>query len=253
MVVSRLSIKFRLRGLSGYVTFLGVGNLGCYPARWIEGTIMISKLLAVGVFVFTFSLFSTAHAAVIAFDDSGDFTAALPAGVVTTVDTFDNDIAQDLSITLDSGVVSTASSLFNFPVNSVFGGVFEVGVDGDGNAAPETITLLFPTPIIGFGFDVEVANNIFFQLLEITIDGGAGPETFLFSDFITTSGTESFAGFVADTAFTTAVFSNPVIVFNTIEIDNLIFAAAPAPIPLPAVIWLFLSGLAGIGIARWAR
>ena len=186
-------------------------------------------------------------AAVVTFDDRGAFEAAV-SGLTLVEDGFDNPIPDGGQIVFDSGVISTRSGPAPAGFNNgviwpdstgsslqYFAAVSEAGV-----AFPKFVTWSFPNPITGFGFDLS---DVGVGELQIGFDGGTGPENFLVSDILDML-SEGFAGFVADTAFQTIIFStaDPEIGEGYL-IDNLVFAGATAAVPVPTTLPLTLFGI----------
>lgn len=196
---------------------------------------------------------SPASAAIMAFDDRSAFEAAV-AGAPLVEDAFDNPIAGAEQITLDNGIVSTNAPVSVFPDdNSVVlfddaGGFYRNSVNNATNDLADTIIWDFPMPVIGFGFDLFFAAT---DGLQVTFDGGDGPESFLFYDINNEVTLDGFVGFVADTAFESIVFSNAnPLSTDSFNIDNLIFAQGTSDptvaVPLPTTLPLTLFATGGL-------
>ncbi len=191
-------------------------------------------------------------AAIMTFDDRSLFEAAV-AGAPLVEDAFDTPIPGAEQITLDNGIVSTNAphSIF-FDDNSVVlfddaGGFYRNSVNNATNDLADSITWDFPMPITGFGFDLFFAAT---DGLQVTFDGGNGPQSFLFYDINSEVTTDGFVGFLADTAFETIVFSNAnPLSTDSFNIDDLIFAkgtSGPTAVPLPTTLPLTLFAMGGL-------
>ena len=190
----------------------------------------------------------SSEAALITVTSLSDFNTAIDTAP-TTSDPFDNDIAGGVSITFDSAVTSSLSGglLTNAADdNQVSGGSFLGEVDGDGLGAPLILTWTFPQAVVGVGVDFVITGR-----LDATIVGSG-----VITDIGNTIGGRSgFFGLV-DTMnpFTQVqlfVFDNSR--NDSFSADNLIFAAAPLVLPEPGTLAVFLFGLAGLGLAGFAR
>ena len=167
---------------------------------------------------------SSAEAIPTPVDSLAAFNAAI-GGATTTTDPFDNAIAGAVSITFDTGVMSTlAGGNLGFVEfdNRVIGGEYMGTLDGDGAGAPLTLTWIFPFPVIGFGAEFQDV-----ALQDATILG-----TGTFFDINTVMGGEDgFFGIVDTmTPFTSVQFSiQASTFFDSFDADNLVFAAAEVP------------------------
>ena len=184
-----------------------------------------------------------ARAALITVTSLTDFNAAIGAAP-TTVDPFGTDITGGLSITFDSGVVSTLSGgLLTGAAqdNQVIGGQFVGEVDGDGMDAPLVMTWTFPVSVIGFGIDFNTSGRLDAEII------GSGQIVDIGN---TIGGATGFFGLVdAVTPFSQVEFT----VFDNSRNDeftgdNLIFASAATAqaVPEPGTLALFGLGLAGL-------
>jgi len=177
-----------------------------------------------------------------------DFNVAI-GGASTTTDPFDNAIPGGVFISFDSGIDSTlAGGNLGFALvdNRVFDGNFDGGVDGNGSGGALTLTWDFPFPVIGFAFDIFGA-----AFVDVTIVGSG-----TFFDISTEiGGLNGFFGIVdAVTPFSAVEFSlQNSSSFDSFEVDNLVFARAPAAVPEPATLALFGAGLLGMGFLRRRR
>lgn len=177
-----------------------------------------------------------------------DFDAAL-VGKTITLDTFDNNIAGALSITLDSGVIATkegGDTGFSFD-NSVLSGRYDNATDGDGSDAPLTNTFTFDDPIFGFA-------AFFLRVRSITASIDGGTTFFDINQQLGGNGSNNVAGFfglVSPTAFNTVIFGNSTTSdLDGYSLDDLRFATGSGPVsavPLPATLPLLLAVVAGFG------
>lgn len=193
-----------------------------------------------------------AEATVISVTSLTDFNTAV-GSAPTTSDPFDNDIAGGLSITFDSGVVSSLSGGFlGNPAqdNQVSGGTFLGEVDGDMDSstatAPMVMTWTFPNPVIGFGLDFAITGRLDAaivgsgQIFDIgnTIGGRSG-----FFGLVDTMAPFTQVQFTVDNNFRNDLFNG----------DNLIFAAAPIVLPEPGTLALFALGLGSLALIGYRK
>jgi hypothetical protein len=202
--------------------------------------------------VFGFSTIE-AHATITTFSDRDAFESALGSATVTE-DSFDNNIPNAQSITFDSGVVSQNTSNLSSLENLVSEGRYRNGLSRSNPYASETNTWTFPSEIMGVGFDVNDAGP---QGVQVTIDEGFGPQTFLLSTLIGGPngwGPKGFVGFVSSNSFLKITFSAVSDGGDVYFFDNLVFASAEvSEVPLPAAFPLFVAGLACFGGLSWKR
>jgi hypothetical protein len=194
---------------------------------------MLATTVAIGSGFVT----ETAHAASVKFTNRLSWEAAV-TGFPLIEDSFDNEIPSALSITFDSGVISTNSQPgFNgfpgFPnINnrvSVFD-QYENCVHDAAIVCSNAWTWKFPLPVIGFGaFFAGVDSG----RLAFRGDFGSGEEIINVAETInpiTSNNTlvDGFLGITAKKPFDTITFfsrsSN-----DFVNIDNLVFATVPEP------------------------
>ena len=200
---------------------------------------------------------AASSAAIMTFDNRGAFEAAV-SGAALTADPFDNLISGADQILLDSGVTATNSSFSASPLDNAVttpdgngGFLYRATVSEPPVVLPDFVTWDFPVPVIGFGFELSGAA---IGGLQVAFDGGNGQEAFVFSDIMDVlSG--GFAGFVADTAFETIVFSSAdKQLIELFFIDDLVFAeAVTAAVPSPTTLPLTLFGIAVLLFYRRKR
>jgi hypothetical protein len=212
---------------------------------------MMKKLKAaalVGVALAGLTAGSTAQAATTVFTDRALWQAAVDAANgITTTDTFSTDIAPADTITLSSGIVS-ANSLPGrlFLDNGVGSGSYRNNVDGRALSASETITWTFPIPIFAFGADFF---SVTAGTAQITASFSGSSETFnLGGELGASPGTtvSGFIGFLGTSTITSLVFSSAILENDFFRIDNASFAT---PIPIPAALPLFATGVAAVAYA----
>ncbi len=187
-----------------------------------------------------------ASATVVTHTNQAAWNAAVGGATVVT-DSFDNFIAQGQTITFDSGVMSTNSDPVSFDDNSVNFGTYNNAVSSTGSGASMSITWDFPMPIFAVSFNVISANSLGLQM---TIDDGSGPQTFVANSVIGSS--FGFLGFVGMGSFTQITFSANS-GFDLFDLDNLAFAKTPMNAPEPGTLALIGFGLASLGVVRRRR
>jgi len=176
------------------------------------------------------------------------------AGFAIVEDGFDNNIASAQSIVFDSGVVSTGSIAPTNPsINVVSGGSYNSNNDPDGSGGFPLTTWTFPDQIFAFGMDfIDAASNF-----GITVSGdfdGSGIVSFDIRSQLGRPG-DGFLGIIGAGLFDQIMFTPTPNEYNSNEgysIDNLAFVS-PIAVPVPAGIWLMLTGLGALGVMRGTR
>ncbi len=188
-----------------------------------------------------------AKAAPIPVTDLDAFNGAV-GGAVVTLDTFDTRNFGEISITFESGVVSTRVG-----VNTGFTPVLDNGVSGSryrGNVHGGRFDLaelvwVFPVPVVGFIADFS---DVFLPF-EATISGSG--QKFDIRDVM--GGSDGLFGLLDDTSpFTEIRFSmrEEFPANGYLIIDNLRFAAAPGAVAVsePGTLAILAAGLAGFAL-----
>jgi hypothetical protein len=186
------------------------------------------------------------------FTDRTQWEAAVTAlGGSLTKDPFENDIASALSITFDSGVVSTLSdpSGLDFSDNRVEGGAYHSAVEGDSGYASRLITWEFPFPIFAVGMDFFEVTADRLQI-DANFDGTGVQQFEVFSSI---GGKNGFLGFIGTSAFSDLIFSDSISLTDAFGGRNLAFAAAVAAVPEPASFFLTGVGLIAMSLLRIRR
>jgi hypothetical protein len=179
-----------------------------------------------------------------------NWQAALGAYAITT-DPMDNVIASAQSITLDSGIVSTNSGPISLPNppfynNSVDGGIYNNAVQADFGVgvitASNSISWVFPTPVVGFGAFFQSANS---GRLNLSGDfDGMGIQTLPVNDTMMAS--TGFLGIIGTVPFSNVTFGNATDTVDGFGIDSASFAPVPGPLPV-------LGATAALGWSRRLR
>jgi hypothetical protein len=178
-------------------------------------------------------------AATIIYTDKTAWENAL-SGQFLTEDFYDRDLNTGVSfVSTESGHINPVTITPNGPV----GGYYQDVLASNSQNAPMT-TWSFTPQIFAYGGDWTLGGP----------GGGGNSLQVYIDDSLTSIGAISnsynggFWGFISDTAFTSVKLiggggSNQ----QNYQLDNMVYA----PVPVPAAVWLFASGLLGlIGIAR---
>ncbi|MEL6574534.1 MAG: hypothetical protein AAFQ81_01480 [Pseudomonadota bacterium] len=185
-----------------------------------------------------------AQAVVTFFNDQSAFDTAT-SGLLFTTDDFSTDVPSATEIVFDSGVTSRNSG--GRPVasvdNVVFSGRYLNALDGNGVVASTSIIWTFPEPVIAVGLQYRALLS---DVLNVLVDGtmravreGADSDP-----------ANGFFGFTTTVPVTQITFTNPTSSFDSFEITDLQFSAAPAVVPLPGALPFLLAGLAGLALVR---
>lgn len=201
---------------------------------------------------------ATARAAVVTFDDESAFLASAGDVTVENFNSFTTQQSFDTgSITLDDFTLSTTGPVVggdnNYIGPTLPGSLALSNFDdtpivwarsaGAGNVAadPVDVVFSFDDPTMVFGAWYLDLNNA--GLTDITLSDGTVVDP-------PVSNAIGFFGFVSDTAFSSVIFRTSV-ANDGFGVDNVTYSSNLAPVPLPAAIWIFGSGLIGlIAIAR---
>ena len=152
----------------------------------------------------------------------------LGAAIVT--DPFDNNIAEAVTITLDSGIISTIIDprvLNNSVTNGVYAANTRQGIP--------SIRWTFPSPVVAFGAYFISAANGAGLLLQGNFDG-LGIMTVDLRDLINSLGVQdSFVGVIGDVAFSSITYQaddDPITANEAFHLDDASFAAVPLAAPV---------------------
>jgi hypothetical protein len=199
---------------------------------------IVFRMPLVAIFLLSFVLANPSQAATI-FRNQADWLAA--AGGTMTTDDFSTDKSA-LSFTLDSGVVSSISSISAGEAHYISGGVFWLQVN------PTFVTWVFPSPVAAFAFQYDSVNG---NTKVVGNFDGTGDQTIT----IRLDLHSGFFGLIGAAKFTTIVFEN-ISGADTFRVTNLSFGGEPlatSEVPLPAALPLFATGLGAIGLMGWRR
>jgi len=185
---------------------------------------------------------------------------AVPAGAATlytsraaweaavgswSTETFDSPIQDSANITFANGIVSVGTG--GSAGNSVVSGAYSADIDSSGEFEFlfDSISWKFPTPVIGFGLDLDEAANGTGLVISGNFDGtGLIPISIL--DILGSPGS-GFFGLVGTAPFKELHLTEEFSVLNGIGAEN--FAAdnlSVAVVPEPNTVALLLCGVAGL-------
>lgn len=192
---------------------------------------MNKRIITLLAIVCMFGLTIQAHAATTVYTDKASWGSAF--STVATEDFSDTVLNAGVTVVSDAG--------------SVTGGIWSDRMDPSG----DTTTFSFASAIFGFGGDWDLAGPGGQGTgIAITLTLLAGGTEVLTTEIPrTTAGT--FWGFVTDVAFTDVLLTAGTQqgVAETFHMDNMVYSASP--VPVPAAVWLFGSGLLGLlGVRR---
>lgn len=180
--------------------------------------------------VCVFGLSLQANAATTIYTDKASWEAAFSS--VETEDFSDSVLNAGVSVVSDAG--------------SVIGGEWSDRLTPSG----DTTTFSFASGVFGFGGDWDLSPSGQGTGIIVTLTLLAGGTEVLTTEIPDTiSG--SFWGFVTDVAFTDVLLTAGTQggVAETYVMDNMVYSASP--VPVPAAVWLFGSGLLGLlGVRR---
>jgi hypothetical protein len=193
-----------------------------------------------------------AVADVVIYNDQAAFLAATAPGYYE--ETFDSLVPDTLNgKTLSfsqSGFSYTATTTDNFVPFTIPGGDPSdviLGTDTLGKSYSFNFLSGNVTAVGGFFFDSDFLGNVIIgDQFEITIDGLTQPLT------VTTTGQDTFVGFVSSTPFTTLTVTS--IDNDWVGANDLIVGTAATAVPEPATNWIAaVGGLAMLAYARRRR
>jgi hypothetical protein len=196
---------------------------------------MINKIYG----ILALLMFSGLANAFTVYTDKTDWENALSGAVVITEDFEDQTMIDGLASYATPDGTYTEFDGFNLivPPPPTFNNtqVFEELVDDNGG----TTVWSFSSPFIAFGGDWDLSPAGPGTGLEISIDGQ------IQNVIIPNSYDGGFWGFIADSAFSTVELLKPSAVSGSelYHLDNMVFATV---VPLPAAIWLLVSGFIGL-------
>lgn len=203
-----------------------------------------SYLFSVTLTVVLSSISMLSNAAIISYSDRSTWQIASGGGSSDILDNLDSGSGGGGFI--DRGTYTSTGTAQNaFP-----NGNGTTTIDGTGYIryllnSTTFGTLTFDDPIFSLGFDINPHSGSLGALVSVDIDGLA-----LTSYMLPGTDVNGFVGFISDTAFTTFTITSLTDAWH--GVDNLeAFSAAASPVPVPAALWLFGSGLLGlVGVAR---
>lgn len=208
---------------------------------------MFKKTLFIAL---TFLISGQVYAATIdVYTDRTTWESAL-AGATINTETFSNPILAADVITLDNGIVSTASPPgLGSVYNSVSSGRYQaytcLNPTCPGNP-PTEYDWALPSAVFAIGGDFFGANNSSGVKIDIDALGYIGTAI---GDF--RAGVDGFYGLISDMPFDNIDFRCTFNCGDVYSIDDFSIALAPNPVPVPAAVWLF--GTALIGLVGYSR
>lgn len=193
----------------------------------------------------------SAHAAITTFTDEAAFLLAAGGGLST--DDFESSTFDGTTIGFSAGSINCTGDNFcdTFFGNMFGGGLALSGVKAPFFGTPDTLTFQFDDPLNAFGIFIGGSGDVGTQTLSFMLSDGSVFTPF--PDYTSPSGTFDrntlFFGFLSDVFITSiAVSGSPI--SDGVFFDDLYFGADDGVIPIPASVFLFGAGLAGLVAAR---
>ena len=209
----------------------------------------IHKAILMGTVLALFFSNVASTSALQIFTDRAGWEAAL-VGFDLSTETFDTPVAGALSLSLSSGIVSTATGhggAAGLDNNSVTGGVFHGGVDHDQSNGFTQIVWTFPAPVVAFGADWRSAAQGA-GAVQITGDFDGSPGMVDLGTQLGSPGT-GFLGVVGTANFTSILLtSSHAHNGETFEVDNLSLIRSISSVPEPGT-WLLFATSIALGFA----
>ncbi len=155
------------------------------------------------------------------FNDRNNWQAATLAAVVS--EPFDNDIADGTMITFDGGITATGSNPQGTQNNGVSTGEWKFRIyNAGGSSGFSTITVVFPSPIMAFGIDLNSISSSRGAKIAGDWDGSGTQVTDLWTHHgATSNGFFGVVGTQAFTSFTLSASGGSVVGDDFITADNL--------------------------------
>lgn len=201
--------------------------------------------------VVMFGLGAQTQAATTIYTDKSAWESEFSAYSTEDFSAYDGAFVQVFNPTLQNGVSVTSDVGF---AGSLYyeGGHWHDELSKDGLAPGNKTTFHFSSGIFGFGGDWDVAHGLPGTGITLTLSLVGGGTEVVSTEIPNDLGgdwTYDFWGFASDVAFTDVLLTTGTqgdlpLKIETYHLDNMVYSAAP--VPVPAAVWLFGSGLIGL-------